>query len=243
MRRTVLLIALMFTFGVSVSAQDTMPTDTPAEQLCFSHNGTIDDKTGQCQQHMNLDLKMEYPLELVDYSFISDEVDSYYDQVRQNFMTMAQSSGFAPSPVFNWELYVSYDIAAQTDSLISVIFYDYEFTGGAHGNTALRTMNFDLSTGRELALADLFSGGTVPYDTIASFAAKTLEDRLGADATFPEGYTADAANFQFWTLAPDGITFYFPPYQVAPYAAGIQKVTVPLADLGLSDLSYVSAGS
>ena len=243
MRRAALLMVLMFVFAVSVSAQDTMPTPTATEALCFSHNGTIDEKTGQCQQHMNLDLKMDYPLELVDYPFITDAVDSYYEQVRLNFMNEAQSSGFAPSPVFNWELYVSYDIAAQTDSLISVIFYDYEFTGGAHGNTGLRSMTFDLKSERELTLADLFSGGTVPYDTIASYAAKTLEDRLGADATFPQGYTPDPANFQFWTLAPDGITFYFAQYQVAPYAAGIQKVTIPLADLGLSDLSYVSAGS
>ena len=183
MQRTVLLIALLFVFAVSVSAQELMPTETAAEELCFNHNGTLDEESGQCQQHMNVDLKMDYPLALVDYPFIMNEVDSYYEQLRLNFLDMAESTGFAPSPVFNWELYVSYDIAAQTDSLVSVIFYDYEFTGGAHGNTALHTMNFDLSTGRELTLA--ISSRRVPSPTRPSPAMRRPRSKTASEPVPP----------------------------------------------------------
>jgi hypothetical protein len=33
-------------------------------------------------------------------------------------------------------------------------------------------------------------------------------------------------------ITPDALTFFFPPYQVAAYAAGPQTVSIPLAQLG-----------
>ena len=46
-----------------------------------------------------------------------------------------------------------------------------------------------------------------------------------------EGTTPDAENFSRFSLTPAGIRFYFPPYQVAPWAAGMQPVDIPLAEL------------
>ncbi len=242
MKKPLLVLVLMLAAVLPAAAQDATPTD-PAEDPCFQHNGTLNAETGQCQNRMNIDISMDYPLELVGYPFILDAVDTLYAQTRVQFLNFAAESGFSPSPVYQWALDMSYEITAQTDSLLSVVFYDYEFTGGAHGNTYVHTLNFDLTAKNVIALADLFADGVVPYDTIASISATTLEERLGADGTFPEGYTADPLNFQFWILAPDGLTFYFPPYQVAPYAAGIQTVTIPLDALGLTDLPYVTGGA
>lgn len=248
MRRIIFVMMFILAMTLPVVAQDAtpvptngeQPTASPADDLCFQHNGTIDANSGDCQQRMNLDLVMDYPLELADYPFILDVVDSYYDGARVQFLTNATNSGFAPSPVYNWQLDMSYEIAAQTDSLVSVVFYDYEYTGGAHGITQLQTMNFDLASESELSLVDLFPDGDVPYDAISEYAATVLEERLGKDATFPEGYTPDPENYVFWTLSADGITFHFSQYQVAPYAAGIQVVTVPFDVLGIDVPIYFS---
>jgi hypothetical protein len=39
-------------------------------------------------------------------------------------------------------------------------------------------------------------------------------------------------NFKRFILTGEGVAFFFAPYQVAPYAAGEQVVTIPYADLG-----------
>ena len=38
-------------------------------------------------------------------------------------------------------------------------------------------------------------------------------------------------NFASLTLVPEGVRMNFQPYQVAPWAAGAQKVTIPLEEL------------
>jgi len=40
-----------------------------------------------------------------------------------------------------------------------------------------------------------------------------------------------AENYQNWVLTPDALVFTFEQYQVAPYAAGPQTVTIPLSDV------------
>lgn len=212
-----------------------MPVAAQSDDLCFNKGGIIDEETGECQLVTNMEISLTYPVELADYSFVLDEVDAYYETVRSQFLDFITSSGSVPVPG-PYALDVSYEIPTHNEDLLSIVFYHYEFTGGAHGNTYLQTMTFDLAAETELTLADLFDDGTIPLDDISDYVATTLEDRLGADATFPEGYTADEINFQFWTVAEDGVTFYFPPYQVAPYAAGVQTVTIPYADLGISEI-------
>jgi ABC-type nitrate/sulfonate/bicarbonate transport system ATPase subunit len=46
-----------------------------------------------------------------------------------------------------------------------------------------------------------------------------------------EGTEPVIENFSSLALTPKGICVYFQPYQVAPWAAGAQNVTVPLEAL------------
>ncbi|NJR12921.1 DUF3298 domain-containing protein [bacterium] len=85
---------------------------------------------------------------------------------------------------------------------------------------------------RTLSLADLFQDGADPYALLAPLARADLTERLPDLADFVNpGTEPTAENFATWILASDVLILYFPPYQVAPYAAGPQTVTIPLADL------------
>ncbi|QPC82785.1 DUF3298 and DUF4163 domain-containing protein [Phototrophicus methaneseepsis] len=235
MRHITCLILLLMALVIPIAAQDSTPTATADTDLCFNKGGIIGEETGRCQLNMSVNISYDYPLELIDYPFIVDEVDDYYETARTSFLQMAVESGFAPSPVYIWESDLSYDISLMSDSLVSVIFYNYQFTGGAHGLTSMTAMTFDLSTETLLSLADLFPDGVVPYEAISDYSATVLEERLGADATFPEGYTPDPANYQIWTLSEEGLIIYFSQYQVAPYVAGIQQVVIPFDEIGVSE--------
>ncbi len=123
-----------------------------------------------------------------------------------------------------------YQVIHGSDGLLSIRFTiaDY-WSGAAHPNSYSMVLNFNLITGQPLALKDLFLPGAGYLQTIADFCAADLQkrDRLG----FPEGVAPKAENFQNWAIADQGLIFYFDPYQVAAYAMGPQKVSIPYSAL------------
>lgn len=119
----------------------------------------------------------------------------------------------------------------------SFLYAVYEDTGGAHPNGFFKTFVFD-QRGGLVQLSDLFGTGS-DYLGRLSQAAKAqvlqqLKDRLGVDATnviFNDGLTPTAENFQNFTVEGDTLHIFFPPYQVAAYAAGAFDVNIPLESL------------
>ncbi|MEN2257120.1 DUF4163 domain-containing protein [Paraclostridium benzoelyticum] len=58
---------------------------------------------------------------------------------------------------FKYEGYSNFDVTYDKNNLISIPVEFYEFTGGAHGMTYLESYNYDLNTGEQVLLNDLFN--------------------------------------------------------------------------------------
>lgn len=113
----------------------------------------------------------------------------------------------------------------RADSLaVSFLAEHSSFTGGAHGMYAFEGVNFDAATGQRLSLTDVFRD----KEALARNLGKTLRARYG-DALFDNAEEmvteAVAKEHVSWSLDPRGATFYFNPYDVAPYASGLLSVT------------------
>ncbi|MHB8710226.1 MAG: DUF3298 and DUF4163 domain-containing protein [Minisyncoccota bacterium] len=131
-------------------------------------------------------------------------------------------------------LQIAYLIGSSTRTL-SYIFTIYEDTGGAHGNTIFHTFVFDTATGKNLSLADLFTPGAPYLDTLSQISRAKLPNVIGADiadpATISSGTTPDDKNFSNFFFDNTDFVILFPPYQVAPYAAGLQTLRIPVSEL------------
>lgn len=132
----------------------------------------------------------------------------------------------------------SYTIALADDDLISV---EYEIggysAGAAHGNSSSYVLNFDLKAGKMLKLSDLFKPGSKYVQTISDFCIKDLKrqsqkngDSL-PDDMIQSGAGPAVKNFESWTVTRKGLGITFDAYQVGPYAAGPQNVTIPYSAL------------
>ena len=105
---------------------------------------------------------------------------------------------------------------------LSLLYLHYSYTGGVHPNHYYAALNYDAATGREIALGDVVSD----LDGLKTEMEKRLRDTYGEDTFFDlhdqlQTYTSE----QFtWTLEPEGLRFYFSPYEMASYAAGSQQV-------------------
>ena len=129
---------------------------------------------------------------------------------------------------------IGYNIARADDKIISISFGNSYYTGGAHPNGYSFALNFDLKTGRELQLAGIFKPNSNYLKIISDYSIKSLKETLGADADgewIGKGAGADASNFRSWNLTKKGLEINFDSYQVAPYVAGPQEVTIPFEDL------------
>ncbi|TAK05537.1 DUF3298 domain-containing protein [Patescibacteria group bacterium] len=107
--------------------------------------------------------------------------------------------------------------------------------GAAHPNLFYKTLNWNVVHAAEIRADDLFVNEA---DWITRFSELAIADleRQFADAgddfeamstDIRAGASAEADNFQAWTMDRDGITLHFEPYQVAAYAAGPQHVEIP----------------
>jgi hypothetical protein len=117
--------------------------------------------------------------------------------------------------------------------LYSVALEFYQFTGGAHGYSYRVMYNFALVDGkpRRMFLKDFFKDGTDYRKQVE----KTLMDKLHHDerAEFiREVAQLSPAQLNRFTIEPDGLRFWFNPYEVASYARGPVDIKLKFADLG-----------
>ena len=120
------------------------------------------------------------------------------------------------------------------DDTITYVFTLHVDTLGAHPNTFYRSFTFDRVSGKELKIQDLFVSGSGYLTRLSAIAEFELTNILGESSDLDyirQGVAAEAINFQSYAIEGKDLILIFPPYQVAPYAAGTQTVAIPLAQL------------
>ncbi len=109
------------------------------------------------------------------------------------------------------------------------IFLLAMYTGGAHGLQATKTFTFT-PDGTPVTVAMLFTNGVEGLNTIAPLVQKELMTRGFEDSDWiKDGAAPLEQNYKNFVVDDNGLTVMFDPYQVAPYSAGLQKVTIPLS--------------
>ncbi len=139
----------------------------------------------------------------------------------------------------DWSLTIDYDNPHRTDRFLAIPFSGYEYTGGAHGMPLILPLVIDLASGQRVPPEGLFVSGAPWLERLAERCLAALQGRdlLSADDQWlREGTAPKLENYGLLFPGPEGLTVTFAPYSVAPYAAGIQEVLIPYAELaGLLD--------
>ena len=134
------------------------------------------------------------------------------------------------------DLGIGYDIALANDDLVSVGFGIGGYSrGAAHPNSYTEAINYDLKNGKTLKLADLFKPSSSYLKAISAYCINDLKKQAkaqGPDSALTNdwiqtGAAAKAENYKSWTITKKGLAITFDAYQVGPYAAGPQFVSIP----------------
>ncbi len=126
-----------------------------------------------------------------------------------------------------------YSLVYQRGELWSLKFDFHGYAdGAAHPFHYSLTINYDLQDGQKISLSDLFAEESGYLKAISSYCIAELSKRdIGFYGGFEHGAEPTAENYRNWNIANEGLLITFDEYQVAPYAAGPQIVTIPYNEL------------
>jgi hypothetical protein len=203
------------------------------EQQCQQKGGNLTEE-GKCLLAAQIHISVDYPLALAQNPLIANAIDPFIQQTKNDLLQFLME-GFYPGPD-QYELDVTYETTQRGDNLLSLIFTEYIYTGGAHPTTFFRTFTFDLAANQVLALDDLFEPGSNPFAVLGPVVEDLLKQQLAAMGITDDEYVHNGSgenpdNYQNFALDGDELVFYFPPAQVAAHVAGPQIVRVPLSAL------------
>jgi hypothetical protein len=197
---------------------------------------------------------ISYPPVANQYPNLAAALRAYADAARGELMQAVAGLGDT-RPTAPYDLSLAFSEIAATPQLVAIAADGSSYTGGAHGNPLLARFVWLPRQDRQLTATELIPDPQA-WGEIAGYVREqllsALSQRVDADAPPPgeraeivksasrmidEGTAPDPGNFaQFEpVLGADGkmtaLRFVFPPYQVGPYADGVQTVEVPAAVL------------
>jgi hypothetical protein len=126
-------------------------------------------------------------------------------------------------------------IMSFSESMVSVLYFSYTYTGGAHPNTYRTTATF-LRDGEQwspASLCDVLASIDVPCkaQVMREFIVSELHDREAHWVVEGE-VTADTPwLLDTFTIVPWAVRFDYSPYEVGPYAQGPFVVLVPFREM------------
>ena len=162
---------------------------------------------------------------------ISDAIKSFInDQITQFKSDTAWAMDPSIESASEGTLSLTIDYTEQKATRADNYVFDIStYTGGAHGLAISHTFSYD-KNGKLINLADLFTNGLAGLKTVAPFVQGEITKKNISDPQWiKDGAVATAENYQSFVISDEGITFIFDAYQVAPYAAGTQKILVPVS--------------
>ncbi|MCR4841789.1 MAG: DUF3298 and DUF4163 domain-containing protein [Eubacterium sp.] len=162
-------------------------------------------------------------------------LESYNASVKEKIDEFTDSYAEASGDAYMEDAYYTAedkgDVVRFDDEVLSIRDYTYEFTLGAHGMYFFTGYNYDAATGEEIGLSDVIPDTDSLKEALAAALLEKYDSEYfysGEDvATDLDVYFTDESVELNFTLGASGITFYFAPYDIAPYAVGALDVTLP----------------
>ena len=141
-----------------------------------------------------------------------------------------------------WEIELKGDTVMTSPKIIQYQFDHYAFLGGAHPNSFKSLHIFDAVSGEEKEMKAFVSDSVALLKKVETEFRKV--EKLASDINLEEeGYFLKNNHFFLpanYIFTKDGVLFYYNPYEIAAYARGAIKFTIPYAELdGILDREKV----
>ncbi len=160
--------------------------------------------------------------------------NAYFERYREEAGGLVED-GLADTTEFfglNYDETLSMDVLYNSDSLLTIGYTIYYYSGGAHGNYGTSLRSYDLRERAEITIEDVLRPD---YETaIEPALQQAVRQRynLGENAPLTEILFEETVGAtENFGLTGKGIIFNYPPYAIAPYAAGEVVLFIPFGEI------------
>ncbi|MCK8140626.1 DUF3298 and DUF4163 domain-containing protein [Flavobacterium sp. I-SCBP12n] len=158
----------------------------------------------------------EKPYTSKDYNGLLTSFINSYEKLQKEY----------PNDKFGWEADIKGSVKYQSENILNIEINHYTYTGGAHGYQGLRSLLFDINTGKSISNDQLFTNS----EAFKAFAEKKFRAKYKIPANKPinaTGLMFEKEKFQlpqniFFT--DKGLLLYYNSYEVASYADGTKEI-------------------
>ena len=214
-------------------------SDTPPDAFDFGQNGLrlVPEWVKLESNTLGYDIDVAYPQILVTpYRETTTNIEKVNQQIRDTATKLyqwplsrkEQSAYLNNSKAVRNTVNFTYHVGLATDSFLSISFIGYSFSGSdsnkLHDSFAV---NYDLTSGRTLKLADIFKPGSNYLAFISRYSIGELSRR----GVKPERLDPASGNFDVWQITTNGISFTFHACKVALCSEGEVLVQIPYEEL------------
>lgn len=125
------------------------------------------------------------------------------------------------------EMVGEFEIKTNERQILSLTLTVYSFTGGAHGMTLVKSLSFNVTTGKLYELKDLFLPDSGYVKRLSAIIKPKIDDW---EIPILDEFTQIRADQDFY-LADHSLVIYFQLYEISPYVAGFPYFPIPILDI------------
>lgn len=149
-------------------------------------------------------------------------------ELAKNSYSYQYSNSF---PITVYELIYDFTISYNENYILSLYSNEYEFTGGAHGNTTRNSQNWNIKLGNMFSLDYIFKNDSSYLLYILREINQQIRIQIdnGTNQYFDNycRFVLDKFNLNQFYLTPNDIVIFFQQCDIAPYSSGIPTFFIP----------------
>jgi hypothetical protein len=127
-------------------------------------------------------------------------------------------------PFLPYQCWTEFIVKLNDGRFLSLVTTFYSYTGGAHGFTIQKAINYDLKDKKFLTLDNV-----VKHPEAVQIILDEVNCQIGQDPEwfFQDQLPVDYLNEEDFYPTAEGLVVFYQLYGIAPYAAGIQEFVIP----------------
>ena len=176
----------------------------------------------------NYDLKIDYPN--VENKKIKKKIDDYVTKQKDDFLNNVKAVEDIEQPKYDFNLSVNVN---DYKNITHVYMLTFAYTGGAHYTRDDTSLYFDNKTKEFVDLKYFFKDEEAfkKLSSIAYYYVLKLEDKTFDELWVKRGTDPTIDNYRHFNFKDEGLEILFPPYQIASWADGEIKITIPYEEI------------
>lgn len=181
------------------------------------------------EKYRNSNIEVYYPA--TKYDILNKEINGIIDGKINKFISDIKDDT-------EYSMFINFDMYKYNDNYISFLFHVLIDYAGAHPNTYLFTVNYNIKEKNIVNIDSLIKKNNNILNLMSKYSYNTLlnNDKIKEIKMInmlEAGTKPTKDNFDAIVYTKNGLIVFFEKYQIAPYAYGEFWITIPYEELNL----------